>query len=110
MKKTLSTIIVVALMLVFARVGFAQDKPTEPVQKMYLVYFSDDKDAAYELVNLEVVDFNGIKCLKGKQVDISWVKNTIVYVPVDKIKSVVEYESFQKYKDALDEYSKKRMQ
>ena len=96
------------LMLFSSAPSYAEEK-AEPEKKVYVIYLEGYK-SSYILEDLEATDFDGIKCLKGRQVDLSWVRNKVVYVPVDKVSNIVEYDSLDQYKKDVETYQKKRLE
>jgi hypothetical protein len=100
------------LIFVCTGLGFAQEKRTvEPVKKVYAIYVAGEmRSASYILEDIEAAEFNGIKCLKGKHVDLYWVANRIVYIPVDKISMIIEYNSLSQFKEDIEKYHKKELE
>jgi hypothetical protein len=109
------------LIFVCAGLGFAQEKnalgnttqkTAEPVKKIYVIYVTGEtaRPATYILEDVEATEFNGIKCLKGKHVDMYWVANKMLYVPIDKILLIVEYDSLSQYKENMEKYHKKQLE
>ena len=103
--------------LAFTLSGFAEGTGTVSsgakadalvAKKVYAVYLS--ATSTYVLQGIEPVVFNGIKCLKGEHVNISWVKNKIVYIPVDKVSLIVEYNSVEEFKQTISTFQKGQMQ
>jgi len=82
-------------------------KSSPAKSQIYAIYLMDGK-ASYILADVETCDFHGIKSLKGKHVDMTWVKNRIIYVPTDKISAIIEYSSFEEYKTVMDNFQKER--
>jgi len=78
------------------------------VKKVYAVYLG--ATSSYVLQDIEPVEFNGIKCLKGEHVNISWIKNKVVYIPVDKVSLIVEYNSVEEFKQTISTFQKGQMQ
>jgi hypothetical protein len=110
MRKFIPAIFISTVMLFCSVYSFAQDS-AKPVQKVYAIYTTDTRGTFYLLENIESVDFQGIKCLKGKPSDIGWVKDTTaVYIPMDKILDILEYNSLQQYKDMVQKYNEKKLE
>lgn len=110
MKKSFILAFIMFIMMMFCPVfGFAQ-QADQPAKKIYAIYVSDFHSSSYVLGDVEASDFNGVKCLKGKQVDLTWVANRTVYIPVEKIENIVEYDSLEEYKNDIDKYNKKRLE
>lgn len=112
MKKIFFVVLMFMLMFVFTGRGFAQEnqKTGELVKKIYVVYLGGDTSKGmitYILEDIELTEFNGIKCLKGKHSNISWVANKTVYLPVDKILGIVEYDSLNQYKEDIEKSNKR---
>lgn len=120
MKRITLAGLVFMLMFVCAGLGFAQEKnvaekttqqTAEPAKKVYVIFVNEVRlSTTYILEDVEAAEFNGVKCLKGKQVDISWVANKTVYIPVDKISVIVEYDSLSQYKENVAKYQKIQME
>ena len=112
MKKFLPVIYTFILIL-FSSSSFAQEKTADqPVKKVYAVYLTDMRGTSYIVEDLQSVDFLGVKCLKGTASKLpGWVKDTTaLYFPVDKIQSVLEYNSLKDYKESDERYSKKQLE
>ena len=70
--------------------------------KIYVIYL--DGGRSYVLEGVEGVDFNGVKCLKGRHADITWAKGRICYIPVGKISAIMEYDSLDQYMQDIQKY------
>ena len=105
MRKIIPAIFVGGLILFSSMPGFAQEPAAgQAANKVYIVYLNDAKiSIAYIVANIEAVDFQGIKCLKATAADLpGWFKMTkAAYFPVDKVLTVVEYDSLDDYKNSL---------
>jgi hypothetical protein len=101
----------IATMLMFALCSYSEDEKKKPENatdtKIYVIYLGSS--ASYVLENVERADFMGIKCLKGRFVDMTWVKGKICYVPVDKISVINEFDSFDQYKEAIQKFRDQQM-
>jgi hypothetical protein len=74
--------------------------------KAYLIYVAGGKPGeSYLLSDVSREDFLGVPCVKGTYRHPSstthWLAGQTMYVPVDKVLMVTEYESHDAYKDAL---------
>ncbi|MGA2604350.1 MAG: hypothetical protein ABSG14_08990 [Verrucomicrobiia bacterium] len=101
---------IAVLLLIFSAVSYsADDKPKSGAVggKVYAIFLGTR--SSYALEGVEAVDFNGVKCLKGRHVDMTWAAGKTCYIPVDRIDSIVEYESFDQYKQNLHEYQENRL-
>jgi len=82
--------------------SFAQQEANSafPEKKVYVVNtMGGYKSAVYVIEGLEKAEyFNGIKCLKGQYIDSAWLKSKTVYIPVDKVTSIIEFNSLAEYK------------
>lgn len=96
MTKIISAIFMFSLVLFSSVPGFAQD---QGANKVYVVYLKDAKVDYYVVSNIQAVDFQGIKSLRGTAVNLpSWVKiSNAIYFPVDKVATVVEFNSLNDY-------------
>lgn len=102
-------VLMTAIMLMTSVTAYsADDKPkpvTAPGSKIYLIYLeSATQGRSYVLEAVEPVEFKGVKCLKGRHADITWVKDRICYIPVDKISTIVEYDSLEQYKQDIQKF------
>jgi hypothetical protein len=101
-------VLVTALLLMTAVIFCRGDEKTEvdvaSDSKIYVVYVQTSPEKSFILEAVETVDFKGLKCLKGRHADISWAKDQICYIPIDKIDSIVEVASLEKYKQAIQAY------
>jgi hypothetical protein len=109
MKRIILSIIVSSMVMLCSVHSFAQQKD-EPAKKVYLIYVNNFRSSSYVLEGIESSDFNGVKCLKGTHVDLTWVANRTIYIPVDKIEEIIEYDSISQYKEDIDKYNKKKLE
>jgi len=120
MKRIALAVVIFMLMLVCVELGCAQEKnvsekATEKAaaaeKKISVICLSSEMHSTtYVLEDVEQAEFNGIKCLKGKHVDLYWVANRTVYIPVSQISVIIEYDSLSQYKESLEKYHKKQME
>ena len=64
---------IAVMMVVLSGVSYSADsapKGDASSAKVYIVYL--DGGRSYVLEGVEGVDFNGVKCLKGRHADITW--------------------------------------
>lgn len=104
-----------AMMLVVVVSAYGADEKlkveTVSSAKVYVLYLTlATQPATYILEGVEAADFHGVKCLKGRFADISWMKGKLTYVPVENISAIVEYDSLEQYKEVIQKYSDKQMQ
>ena len=116
MKTVLTTI--VAILLICGTTISAPEKAetpaspkadAKPSSKIYQIYVEGMTGGSYALENIEYVDFHGVKCLKGRQIDVSWLKNKVVYIPTDKVISVVEFDSLEDLKACIQSFQQSQM-
>jgi hypothetical protein len=83
--------------------------------KVYQVYIAaNTESASYLLADATREEFMGVPCIKGTYrphtSSSHWLAGQVIYIPLDKVLTVIEYESFEAYRDALkrhyDEKSK----
>ncbi len=79
----------------------------EPSQKVYAIYSSSR--SSYVLTDIETAEFHGIECLKGRHIDLSWIKDRICYLPVTTISMIIEYDSLDDYKNSMRETTEDRL-
>jgi hypothetical protein len=85
----------------------------ESSQKVY--QFNVKKDLAgtsYVLMDATSVEFLGMKCVRGKHRPLKeafWTNGNIIYIPVEMISSVVEFESYDAYRDAVKRFNEEKM-
>jgi hypothetical protein len=105
------TVLLATMMVVLSTATYSGDeKPkdvTLPGSKLYVIYLVQWK--SYVLEAVEGVDFNGVKCLKGRHADISWARGKICYIPIDQISTIVEYDSLQQYKEDIEKYRNQQL-
>jgi hypothetical protein len=77
-------------------------------QKVYVINLAQERNG-YVLTEVESADFNGIKCLIGRHVDMSWVKGKICYIPIETVSVIVEFDSLEDYKESLKQLAEDRM-
>ncbi|MGD0060149.1 MAG: hypothetical protein ABSD58_12105 [Verrucomicrobiia bacterium] len=96
---------IAVMMVMFSAVSYSADnapKGNASSAKIYVVYLEGGR--SYVLEGVEGVDFNGVKCLKGRHADITWAKGKICYIPVDKISAIMEYDSLDQYMQDIQKY------
>ena len=110
-------ILLTVMMLMIAVTGYSADEnlKTSPVApaKLYVVYLSfvqAGQTVTYVLEAVEAADFHGIKCIRGRFADLSWMKGKVCYVPLDKVSAIVEYNSLEQYKEDIQKFSQKQLQ
>jgi len=107
-----ASVLLIAMLLIFSVPSYSGDeKPKSeaaPDAKVYLVYSTMQGRTAV-LEGVEVVDFKGIKCLKGRHADLTWSKGKVYYIPVDKIESIIEFDSLEQYKQAVQNFHEGQM-
>lgn len=74
--------------------------------KAYLIYVAGKSAGeSYLLCDVSRDEFMGVPCIKGTYRHPSstthWLASKTMYVPLEKILMVTEYESHEAYKDAL---------
>lgn len=114
MKKLIFLGLMLTILFGFSQFSIAQDEsksPNTPGIKIYTVYSGDSTPNWNTISNLETVEFNGIKCLKGQEVPTknkSWMENKVVYIPIDKITMIVEFNSLEDFKGTPNKDSKNK--
>jgi hypothetical protein len=104
MAKFIQAIFVGSVIFFSSISGFAQEPAAgQSSGKVYVVFLNDAKVNDYVVTNLEAVDFQGVKSLKGTAVDLpGWVKTSkAIYFPADKVVTVVEFNSLTDYVNSL---------
>ena len=87
------------LLIVFCcQLGFSKTEQS----KVYIVTM--EGTGYYEVESLENVKMLGIPCIKAKYIDRSWMAGLTIYIPVEKVKAIFEFNSLNEY----FEYEKKR--
>ncbi len=104
MKKLMFLFLMLTVIFGYSRLSVAEEgspTTTAPAMKIYAVYFDAANGGWYNLADMEIVDFKGIKCLKGKHITThdSWLKNRVVYIPVDKVTSIVVFNSLADFSE-----------
>ena len=79
---------------------------SENATKAYLIYVAGgDAGESYLLSDVSREEFMGVPCIKGTYRHPSsathWLASQIMYVPLEKVRMVTEYESLKAYTDAL---------
>ena len=101
-----TSVLLTAVMLTLLVPAYAaDDKPKTDAAadtKVYVIYL--DAGKSYTLEGVEGVDFKGVKCLKGRHSDITWAKGKMCYIPVDKISAIMEFDSFEQYKEDIQKF------
>jgi len=102
-------ILMTAMMLMLSVTSYSADEKAKtdasPSPKLYVIYVQyANQDRSYLLENVEGVDFNGVKCLKGRHADISWLKGKICYIPVTRISAMIEYDTMEQYVQDIQKY------
>ena len=90
------------------------NKDTEPItnnntsesEKCYVYYNSPTFDNGGVINNISHVTFQGIECLKGMSVR-EWDRGQVVYIPVQHIYMLIEYDSFEDWKNAKKAHKKR---
>lgn len=85
-----------------------QTKSVKEGGTVFLMYLGDDHTIV--LQDLEVVDLKGVKFWKGRHIDMTWMKNKPIYVALDNVKQIVEYDSVEQYQQSILEFQKSKMQ
>lgn len=99
-KKAVFVLLILLTTIPFISNSTAAEKET----KVYLVYLTS-ADESYLLGELSNVSFLSVSCLKGKQIEKGWVEGKTVYVPVDKIKCIVEFNTYEEYLASVKKFN-----
>ena len=76
-------------------------------QKIYAVYVKED---SYVLQPLDEISFKGIKCLTGTYARSGyWTSGKKIYIPVDNVNHIIEFDSLESYEKAVEKYTEKQM-
>jgi len=102
-------VIALALLAMYCACSYSADEKSESATAtsgaVYTIYVGTHGDGAgYVLENVDAVDFKGVKCLKGSHVNLTWARGKVCYVPVDKIDLIMEFASFDAYKNEIREH------
>lgn len=109
--------LILATAILFSSIDARNEDPTKPSKQpatsldgntLVHAFYLDD-DSAYVLSGIEEIDFHGIKCIKGNHVDQAWIRNRVIYIPVAKIITILEYASFDEYIQNMEAAQKERL-
>lgn len=104
-KKTVFVLLIFLAIIPFIGNATAGEKET----KVYVVYLAN-ADESYVLGELSNVSFLSVNCLKGKQIEKGWMEGKTVYVPIDKVKSIVEFNSYEEYLAAVKKFNEENVE
>ena len=121
MKRIIFSALMFILILVCGRAIFAQSdnalgdatqKTAEPVKKAYEIGIASGtaRPTTFVLEDVETADFNGVKCLKGKDIGSQLLTGKVLYLSTEKILFIVEYDSLSQYKETHNVFRKKRLE
>jgi hypothetical protein len=121
-KVTLGLVIVVAVIsfsTVFVTNAEEPEKPevnsaeqSGDKQKIYAVYVKSAsfQEESYVLQPLDEISFKGIKCLTGTYARSGyWTSGKKIYIPVDSVNHIIEFDSLESYEKAVGKYTEKQM-
>lgn len=106
--KRMFLLVCMFIMVFFVSVSGYAEETVNSAKKVYVCYL--DGETTYVLEDVGMAEFNGIQCLKGRHANLSWVRNKVVYLPVNKISAVLEYDSVEQYISDIEDFSKKQIQ
>ena len=93
------------LLVLFATIPFISNViGGEKETKVYMVYLTGENES-YVLADVSNVPFLSVNCLKGKQLEKGWDEGKTVYVPLDKIKCIVEFNTFEEYLASVKKFN-----
>jgi hypothetical protein len=96
MKKVI--ILVASMVLILMSPIMAEDDVEK--DKVYSIFL--EEEATYALKRLESTEFQNIPCLKGIYIGKGeWLQGKTIYIPKNQINIIVEYNSFDDYKNAM---------
>jgi hypothetical protein len=85
----------------------------ERTQKVYQFFVKKDlSDASYVLMDATHVEFLGMKCIRGTNRPAKeswWTNGNTVYIPVEMICSVIEFDSYDAYREALKRWHESKL-
>jgi hypothetical protein len=82
-------------------------------QKVY--QFNVKKDltsTSFVLMDAKPVEFLGMKCIRGKHRPMKesfWTNGNIIYIPFEMITSVVEFDSYEAYREAVKRFNEEKI-
>jgi hypothetical protein len=80
---------------------------TKNTQKVYGIYTDGISSSGNVLTDVSRVAYFGIESIKGKSV-YSWTDGKTVYIPVQKIRSIIEFDSIDDYNTAMKKFKSSR--
>lgn len=96
---------VFVLLVMLALIPFTSNATAgEKESKVYLVYLANTEES-YLLSELSNVSFLSVNCLKGKQIEKGWVEGKTVYIPIDKVKCIVEFNTYEEYLASVKKFN-----
>ena len=93
--------------------GIAQNESLDESinkSKVHLVYLEESFTAeSYVFQPIERTNLKGIECVGGLYAKNGyWCSGKRVYIPVDKVKVIMEFDSLDDYENSIKEYMKQR--
>ena len=78
--------------------SMTQNRTTSDSEKYY-VYYNSPNFYGGTVKNISHVTFQGMECIKGTAVS-KWDEGRIVYIPVQHVHMLIEFDSFEDWKKA----------
>src|SRR5215467_9048950 len=83
--------------------------------KAYLVYVTGGSESAsYLLTDATLETFMGLRCIRGfygsPGAKWNFIADRVVRIPCDRVQLIVEYDSYQAYKDAIKRHYEEKSQ